>query len=633
MKVITTKWLDQNKGDTDNPNYRARLVGREIAHDKRDDLFAATPPLESIRMIISICASNQSSGSPGSNFIMMSNDVKRAYFEAPASRPIYIKIPAEDWAEGDENNVAQLNLSLYGTRDAAQNWTKAYTEFLESVGFQKGLASPCNFHHPARRISLTVHGDDFTSTGTPAALHWLDSQLRSRFDMKTEKLGPGDGCKREVRILNRVLTWTQDGITYEADQRHAELIVDGMGVSKPVTTPGSREDAQSAGPPNVDQENWAKHSTLVARDVKGVKVHAVEDQYELVGASTVVVEDDGTGEQGLELGPEEAKQFRALAARANYLSQDRPDIQYPVKEIARRMSRPTERDWRLLKRLARYLLGKPRAVVMYHWQEPISMLDVYTDSDWAGCKTSCRSTSGGVIQLGWHFIKGWSSTQTVLAMSSAEAELYALVKGASQTLGLISLARDLGQRVDGTVHSDASAALGIVNRDGLGKLRHINVQYLWIQNRANLGDVKVQKIPGVDNPADLFTKNLPALDIEKFCEALSLERTETRADTAPALHAVAEQGQEVTDAELVVEHRHPRRSLFMPSRVDGEHPKQALTGYRETHAVDVLTGKTTVVRDNWGGRGEAEKKLGFLWTGYTKFIRAGEFEKRSLPET
>ena len=45
MKVITTKWIDHNKGDLEAPNYRARLVGREVAHDKRDDLYAATPPL------------------------------------------------------------------------------------------------------------------------------------------------------------------------------------------------------------------------------------------------------------------------------------------------------------------------------------------------------------------------------------------------------------------------------------------------------------------------------------------------------------------------------------------------------------------------------------------------------------
>ena len=59
MKVISTKLLDVNKGDAKCPNLRARLVGREIAKDKRDDLFAAIPPLESLKAILSSCASHQ----------------------------------------------------------------------------------------------------------------------------------------------------------------------------------------------------------------------------------------------------------------------------------------------------------------------------------------------------------------------------------------------------------------------------------------------------------------------------------------------------------------------------------------------------------------------------------------------
>ena len=53
----------------------------------------------------------------------MAIDVKKAYFYAPARREIFIEIPLEDWEPGDEMMVAKLNLSLYGTRDAAQNWT------------------------------------------------------------------------------------------------------------------------------------------------------------------------------------------------------------------------------------------------------------------------------------------------------------------------------------------------------------------------------------------------------------------------------------------------------------------------------------------------------------------------------
>ena len=113
-------------------------------------------------MILSVCASNQSSKNRDDNFIIMSNDVSRAYFYAPTARPIYIAIPKEDWEPGDEGKVAKLNLSLYGTRDAARNWAEKFTSVMVKMGFVRGMASPCNFFHPKRKISTTVHGDDFT---------------------------------------------------------------------------------------------------------------------------------------------------------------------------------------------------------------------------------------------------------------------------------------------------------------------------------------------------------------------------------------------------------------------------------------------------------------------------------------
>ena len=142
--MISTRWLDINKGDQRNPNFRARLVGREIKTDSRLDLFAAAPPLESLRMICSMCASNQARQNP---YRIMSVDVRRAYFYAKATRPVSTEIPIEDFESGDEGKVARLNLSLYGPRDAAQNWDKEYTTFLQESGFKTGW--------PVRAISST----------------------------------------------------------------------------------------------------------------------------------------------------------------------------------------------------------------------------------------------------------------------------------------------------------------------------------------------------------------------------------------------------------------------------------------------------------------------------------------------
>ena len=134
-------------------------------------------------------------------------------------------------------------------------------------------------------------------------------------------------------------------------------------------------------------------------------------------------------------------------------------------------------------------------------------VNTYADSDWAGCKATCRSTSGGVIVLGEHCLKSWFSTQEIVALSSAEAELYALTKGAAQALGVLSLLADFGVELNGTVHTDASAAIGIIRRKGLGKIRRLNVRYLWLQDQTRTGTkLAITKVPGLDNPADVVTK-------------------------------------------------------------------------------------------------------------------------------
>ena len=113
--------------------------------------------------------------------------------------------------------------------------------------------------------------------------------------------------------------------------------------------------------------------------------------------------------------------YRALAARANYLSQDRVDIGFVVKELCRNMSKPRQSDWDRLKRLGRYLIDKTRIVNDFHYQEAPDTICVTVDTDHAGCLDTRKSTSGGVVMLGTHCIKTWSTNQQVVATSSGEA--------------------------------------------------------------------------------------------------------------------------------------------------------------------------------------------------------------------
>ena len=156
----------------------------------------------------------------------------------------------------------------------------------------------------------------------------------------------------------------------------------------------------------------------------------------------------------------EAKHYRELAARANYLAQDRVDIQFATKEICRGMCNPCKGDLKKLRRLTRYLITVLIMVMKYEWQQDGDRMLGHTDSNVAGCRNTAKSTSGGVISMGTHYLKSWSSTQKTIALSSGEAELTAVVKCSCECIGMVQLADDWGLSVEADVLVDSTAALG-----------------------------------------------------------------------------------------------------------------------------------------------------------------------------
>ena len=127
-----------------------------------------------------------------------------------------------------------------------------------------------------------------------------------------------------------------------------------------------------------------------------------------------------------------------------------------------------------------------------------------------------------------------------MSLSSAEAELGGICRGASISLGLAAIAKDLGFNWSITIRSDATAAIGICRRRGLGKVRHLATADLWVQERLRSGDVKLEKVAGVDNPADILTKHVDRPLLRKHLLQLGLQAEEGRAGLAPTLdHTVA----------------------------------------------------------------------------------------------
>jgi hypothetical protein len=127
---------------------------------------------------------------------------------------------------------------------------------------------------------------------------------------------------------------------------------------------------------------------------------------------------------------------------------------------------------------------------------------------------------------GPHCIKTWSVTQGPIALSSAEAEYYAMVDGVIKAMGFQTMSGEIGiHGMSGpiTLHTDSSAAKSFVSRRGLGKARHIQTRCLWLQQAVADRRVRVRKVAGTVNPADILTKYLAYEPAARMAELLGVK--------------------------------------------------------------------------------------------------------------
>ena len=134
------------------------------------------------------------------------------------------------------------------------------------------------------------------------------------------------------------------------------------------------------------------------------------------------------------------------------------------------------------------------------------------------------------MMLGSHCLKAWCSTQGALALSSAEAEFYAMVEAVIRARGVQNVCREIGIDIEGPItmelNVDSSAAKAFASRRGAGKMRHIEVRWFWLQEEVRSGRVIVKKVQGIYNPADLMTKYLTSKEIRDRLEWMGMELEE-----------------------------------------------------------------------------------------------------------
>ena len=125
---------------------------------------------------------------------------------------------------------------------------------------------------------------------------------------------------------------------------------------------------------------------------------------------------------------------------------------------------------------------------------------------------------------GSHLVSLWSRTQQVISLSSAEAELNALCKSAQEGLAAKHLSEEIHLPVALELKTDASAARGVIQRQGAGKVKHLSVKQLWVQEREACKELSVKKIPRDFNPSDFLTHHCSESDLTRHLAGMSVVR-------------------------------------------------------------------------------------------------------------
>eukprot|EP00438_Fugacium_kawagutii_P015960 Skav227097 [mRNA] locus=scaffold199:26190:27674:+ [translate_table: standard] len=191
---------------------------------------------------------------------------------------------------------------------------------------------------------------------------------------------------------------------------------------------------------------------------------------------------------------------------------------------------PTEGDQQNLKHLLRYISGtKHYKQVIRPTATTTPDINVYVDSDWAGCQTTRKSTTGFATIFDTVINYG-SRKQATIALSSAEAELYAINTGSTEALHARNLLLELlnSKKINIKIHTDSSAGKSMATRIGSSKkAKHIDIKHLFIQQLVAYDIVRILKIHTNNNPADILTKYVSTETLQRHLHNVGLKVSHT----------------------------------------------------------------------------------------------------------
>ena len=477
-KVIGSRWHFKVKRNTDGSveRLKARLVAKGYSQRPGFDFtetFAPTVRYSAVRTILALAALE--------DMEIHSLDISNAYLNGILEEEIYMQLPEGFEDLGKPGDILLLKKALYGLKQAGRVWSKTLADTLAKMGFTQVKSDPSVyvFLRDTLRIIIPVFVDDMTliSKSQPAIQAFI-KELSTHF--KLRDLGS------TTQLLGIRIDWDRPSRNISISQK--QYIIDmleryGMSDCKPVSTPmspGSKLSTSMA-PSSLEDITFMKPVPYLSA----------------VGSLM----------------------YLAITTR--------PDISYAVGVLARFNSNPGPIHWKAVKHAFRYLKGTMDLKLSYGPTEDKSQDPIltYSDADHGGNTDNGKSTGGYLVKLGTGAVSWSSKLQTMVALSTTEAEYVAAVEAAKEIIWMRQFMGELGYppSTSSTLLMDNQSAISVSkNPEHHGRMKHLDLRWFWLRDTVDSGLIKPSFIPTEDMAADMLTKPLMRPYVEKCRKLMGL---------------------------------------------------------------------------------------------------------------
>lgn len=453
QKVLPCRWVYTRKRISNQsiPTYKARLVAKGFKQSYGVQYFETYAPvagITSIRLLLSIAVRNQC--------IIHQMDVKNAFINGHLQEEIYMQQPSGFVSAQYPNKVCKLNKAIYGLKQAAREWYTRIKSVLQASQFTPTKSDPGIFvkKEGDTLMYLVLYVDDILIiTKCSEALEQIKSQLKKEFPMKdldepTEFLGITINYSRKDGTL----------VLHQKDKIEAILKRFNMTNAKPISTPLHKSTSK---------------------------------QIEQLTPSSINVP------------------YREAIGCLMYVAMcTRPDISYAVSILSRFTEAPHQCHWNLIKRVLRYLIYTKDMELTYTVNGN-DELHVYNDADWGSLRDR-KSISGHVLFHGNNLVNWKCKQQSLVALSTTEAEIISMVEGFKELKFVKKLMYETYySTITPIIFCDNQPCISIISGNGYtGRAKHIDIRFLALQDYKRAEEFDLQYCSTNFMIADLLTKPL-----------------------------------------------------------------------------------------------------------------------------